>query len=104
MNFIRVENAIMRCDTATCDHSQPVNFREVRQYVGALCPKCGAVIVTEETARSVEQQLAAIDAMNSLLGEPPPEAKEVGRLSVRTGLDGEVIEAGWKRDPASPSS
>lgn len=88
---IGLPDARMMCDTPDCGYVQTVAPRSVREYVGAKCPRCAAVMVTEETAEKVEAGIALVDAFNAAFG--PVEQVDSGlRVSARVDTEGDVAE------------
>lgn len=93
---IGLPTATMRCDTPQCGHEEAVSVREVRKYVGAQCPRCSAVMVTEETVRSAEAYLAIIDAVNAVVGPIEGPGKRA-QISVLFDTEGDLSQATFKK-------
>lgn len=57
----------LKCDNKDCDYvNMDIPTENYEQWVGAKCPKCGEILLTEEDYRNTKFLLGVVDLANKI--------------------------------------
>lgn len=71
---VTVNGGGLKCDTPDCDWSDPnISMANYASYVGYNCPKCSAVVLTQDDYEALQSVLTLIHEINAIAESLPEE-------------------------------
>jgi hypothetical protein len=71
---VTVNGGGLKCDTPDCDWSNPgISMANYAAYVGYNCPKCSAVVLTQDDYEALQAVLTLIHEINAIAESLPEE-------------------------------
>ena len=82
----------LKCDNEICGYKQPIKIQDLGAWVGALCPDCGHILLTEEDYEMAQQLLEFVNFVDELAQSIDVDPMELGpRAKLKIGFkDGEL--------------
>jgi len=64
---IQIKGTGIKCDNPTCDwKDETVNHSDLKNWLNALCPKCGENVLTPEDFENVQMLYLAMELTNAM--------------------------------------